>query len=625
MDIAVIIRERGASGAPPGHTTVSARGSKRHTHSKWADFEIYWTPETPPGMSCGWAPLPDGWVCWLAEKTTILELRRALSATSATHDDAEIMRQAIERWGFDAVHKTHSVWAGAIWQEGQAKFCFYRDRIGMVPVFYFAEHAAGTKTHIFSTSVALIQRHFPAAREINFERLRRFLLMDDTPRRDDFFRGIRRLHPGEAWHFGFFAGEPQVRRYWQPQTPDNFAHSSLQSPADFLIRSLKNVVRDYAEAGYVPLTAVSGGLDSSLLLALQVECAREMGADAPHIAAATMGLPSFPSVDETTWTRQLQKHLDHPIASIYIEDQWPMRDPGAYIRRPEMGPEFHPGAGYESAFIQRATQEFGPRDLFFGIGADQLLIINDYRMLGSLLADSSLSLRERLMEAERRVGRRRLARYLIGNAPAVPALRRIRDRFADLLGATKLPDAPWVVPRLWVLEDALESSSAHDEAQPDDPSFLPGWGWELAIRGLWRKNHMLNASHHLAYLRADFIQDLFTIEPHHVNLGEGHFKGLLRRMGRGYLPRPILERRKGGLFSKFVEFGLSLEHRGDITCLFGTGSQLADFGLIESDSFLDAFWAYCEFCSPTMPLEPTGGAMYFWRTVAAELWLRKLN
>jgi len=553
-----------------------------------------------------------------------LELRRALSASS-TMDDTEIMRAAIERWSFDAVHKTHSVWAGAIWQEQAAKLCFFRDRVGMVPTFYFGECSVNSPIHIFSTSVALIQAHCPAAREINFERLRRFLLIDDTPQRDDFFRGIRRLHPGEAWHLSAFAGKPEVRRYWQPQAPGGYPKHLTKSPDSFLIDSLKNVVRGYAEAGYAPLTAVSGGLDSSLLLALQVECAREMGADASDIAAVTMGLPSFPSVDETYWTNPLQEHLNHPIKSIFIEDQWPMCEPEAYTNQPEFGPEFHPGAGYESAFIQRSMQKYGPRGVFFGIGADQLFIINDHRMLKSLLADSNLSVGERLLEAEQRVGRERLARYFVGRTPVAPALRKIRNRFQNLLNSTKVPDSPWLMPKLWVAEKTLECNSAQFEAKQDDESFLPGWGWELAIRGLWRKNQKLKISHHLPYLRADFMRDLFTIMPHRVNLGESHHKSLLRAMGRGYMPVSILEREKGGLFSKFIEYGLSLEHRDDIKGLFAAGSRLADCGLIDSNSFLNGFSAYCRFCSPDLPLSPPGGAMYFWRTVAAELWLRKLN
>jgi len=625
MDIAVIIRERGASGTASGRTTACEKYSIRHIRSKWADFEIQWTPETPPGMSCGWAPLRDGWVCWLAEKTTLLGLRRAISASSAMND-TEIMRESIERWGFDAVHKTHSVWAGAIWQESAAKLCFFRDRVGMVPTFYFSERSANSPIQIFSTSVALIQTHCPSAREVNFDRLRRFLLIDDTPQRDDFFKGIRRLHPGEAWQLNRFANEPQVRRYWQPQPPSGFARN-LSKPADaFLLNRLKEVVRGYGEAGYAPLTSVSGGLDSTILLALQVEYAREMGADAPDVAAATMGFPSFPSVDESHWTGQLQNHLDHPIKSIFLEDHWPMRDPSVYINQSALGPEFHPGAGYESVFIQRANQIFGERSVFNGIGADQLFIINDHRMLDSLLTDLNLPWNGRLVEAERRVGKNRLTRYLFGKTPVAPVLRKFRNRYQNLRDSLRTPEFSWHEPKRWVRVDYLPDDSAiKSETDPGDHSFLSGWGWELVIRGLWRKNQHLGVSHHLPYLRADFMRDLFTIEPHHVNLGRSYQKGLLRQMGQGYLPESIQKRIKGGLFSKFVESGLSVRERHNIEKMFRADSALAGYGLIEPYKFLNIFLEYCRFCSPNNPMASPAGEMRFWRTISAELWLRKMN
>src|SRR5690554_153534 len=623
MDIAVIIRERGASGAPPGRTMASARGSIRHIRSKWADFEIQWTPETPPGMSCGWAPLRDGWVCWLAEKTTLLELRRALSASS-TMDDTEIMREAIERWGFDAVHKTHSVWAGAIWQEQAAKLCFFRDRVGMVPTFYFGERSASLPIHIFSTSVALIQAHCRAAREINSDRLRRFLLNDDTPQRDDFFRGIRRLHPGETWELNSFAETAKVRRYWMPQKNDIYNSAANQNPAQFLSNQFREVIDGYQNADYLSLASVSGGLDSTFMLAMQVECARKKSVDTASIAAATMDFPSFPDVDESKWTQQLQAHLKHPIESVFLEDQWPMRFPNAYVNMPEFGPEFHPGAGYESVFIQRAMQRFGERSVFSGIGADQLFIVSDHLMLDALLHDPTMVWSDRVIEALRRVGKRRLARYFVARSPAAPSLRHLRDQSFGVFKRFKSPVLPWREPRLWVRSDFDDASQiAKVERDNIDLSFLSRWSWESVIRGLWRKNQGMNISHHLPFLRADFIEALFTIDAHRVNLGYGWRKDLLRQMGVGIIPDAIRIRVKGGLFSKFVEFGLGIQEYKACEKLFQNGSVLANIQLIEPKIFLDIFESYSNFCKNHRDKRQPAGEMLLWRVIAAELWCRR--
>src|SRR5690554_5116176 len=121
MDIGVIFRDQVQRKAPlPAIAGVSASSERSvyHIQSGGMSFDIILSGETPVGLSSGWTRTRGGWTAWVAERTTLLELRRAL-AVDASLDDVDIIRTAIERWGFSAIERTHSVWAGAIWCEDE--------------------------------------------------------------------------------------------------------------------------------------------------------------------------------------------------------------------------------------------------------------------------------------------------------------------------------------------------------------------------------------------------------------------------------------------------------------------------------------------------------------------------
>lgn len=624
MDIAVIIREsRQPDDAIPGIVALKADPAWVIQRSECDNtaFEVFFTATPPQGLCCGWTLHRAGWVAWVAELTTLLELRRVLSLSPST-PDAQTMRLAVERWGVDAVHRTYSVWAGALWQQDEKVLYFFRDRIGLIPAFYYEKPPERSKIKVFSTSMRLIQQVCPGARQVNLERISAFLSSTDDTHRDDFFAGIRRIHPGELWKWQPDRPQPQIQRYWEPGKQKD-SPGDLDHPERALLECFQSICSDYFEAGYSPITSVSGGMDSTVLLAVQVEQWRRIKLDSSRLSAATMGFPSLPMVDETPWTSALAAHLDFPIPAIFLEDRWPLLQPEKYVTNPGLGPPFHPGADYEDAFIQRACQDSDSRTIFSGIGADQLFITNDYLMLDALLEDAGAALPRALYDAGRRVGIRRLLRYSVSRSFVGPYLRLARAYIHKARQSGV--EYPWRSPDQWV-------QPASFDHPPDADSLMAGqmtpfylrWSWELVIREIRRKSYDLGITYHLPFLRADFVDLIFSLKPYDLNLGDGSRKDLLRRMAQGLLPESIRQRPKGGSFCKVVDAGLAHHESARVVDLFSKNSILADWGLIDTQSFLKVFGQYREFCYAHQVEDISSGAMELWTTIAVELWGRKI-
>lgn len=621
MDVAVICRPS----LRRKYCKVNSVSERWHQHRvQIADVElqVLHSRRAILGLRCGWTNWRDGWAIWSAEKTTFLELRRELSI-SASVDDASVMRAALDRWGLAAREHTHSMWAGAIWQKSRAELCFFRDHIGLTPAFYC--HDISTQSHVFSTSMTLIHELCPKSKTVNQNRLHSFLQCQNDSRRHEFFETVCRLRPGESWHQQISGKAsvlkaPKVRRYWQPGL-EKSEISDQVTAAQFLLGKLQSISADYLAAGYDPVSFVSGGLDSTLMLSVQVEQARKMRVEPERIAAATMGFPSFPLVDETVWTDQLQTFVDHPIRAINVEDCWPMSSPSIYVDRPELGPSFHPGETYESAFIGRSIEQIGKRPGFWGVGADQLFKVKQHLVLSSIFNHSKMSLENRFLLAKRHASTIEIAEFLLKSTEFSDLLR---PAYRLLKRSRRMGRFPWRTPNFWVITNADRSSNRFQK-EPDnqDDSFLSNENWELASRGFRRKTYRWRVSQHVPYLRTDYIDAVLGMNPFLLNDGMST-KGLLRRMAKWHLPMSIRLRPKGGVFSKVVEFGLGCMEFSEIEQLFGTESALGDLQLIEPSLFLKAFASYRGFCWSNQGQDQNANEMFMWRTIAAELWCRQL-
>ena len=143
-----------------------------------------------------------------------------------------------------------------------------RDRLGKKPLYY-CEIADGL---VFGSEIKAILQHPRVPREPDHEALELFLSFHYVPSPLTAFAGIKRLPPAHwlTWR----RDRVQLRRYWDLQYAGDFAGSDGELNEEVL-RQLRESVRLRLESE-VPLGAfLSGGLDSSSVVALAAEALSE--------------------------------------------------------------------------------------------------------------------------------------------------------------------------------------------------------------------------------------------------------------------------------------------------------------------------------------------------------------
>ena len=169
-----------------------------------------------------------------------------------------------EEEGENCLQYLRGMFAFAIYDHRNQKLFLARDHLGQKPLYYYHEG----DTFAFASEIKAILALKPELRELDLEALYEYLtLRIITPPRS-MFRKIKKLPPG---HFLVFqGGEITVERYWHLRYKPKL-EGDFQEILEELERQVKNTVR-YHLVSDVPVGAfLSGGVDSSLIVAMASE------------------------------------------------------------------------------------------------------------------------------------------------------------------------------------------------------------------------------------------------------------------------------------------------------------------------------------------------------------------
>ncbi|MBE6749912.1 MAG: asparagine synthase (glutamine-hydrolyzing) [Ruminococcaceae bacterium] len=176
--------------------------------------------------------------------------------------EEEIILKAYEKWGGEMGLHIHGMFSFAIFDsEDSSLFCM-RDPFGTKP-FYYYETEDGKM--LVGTTIREIMEQEGFCKELNQKMLQIYLTMTYTTGEETFFKGVKKLLPGR-----FLVkrnGKTEIKRYWKPEfRPDN--SKTLEEWADELHSTLKSVMQEVKEDGEYVESFLSGGVDSSYVLAL---------------------------------------------------------------------------------------------------------------------------------------------------------------------------------------------------------------------------------------------------------------------------------------------------------------------------------------------------------------------
>jgi asparagine synthase (glutamine-hydrolysing) len=193
-------------------------------------------------------------------------LRKGHRFSSAT--DTETILHAYEEWDEECVKKLNGMFAFCIWDRKTETLFLGRDRLGEKPLFF----TLGNGTFAFASEMKALLAAGAADRAIDAEGLASFFTFSYIPAPLTIYRSIRKLPPAHV--LTYRKGRLRIRQYWDVV----FDPDRRKKEQDF-INEYMELLRGSVRArlmSEVPLGAfLSGGIDSSAVVALMSEGARE--------------------------------------------------------------------------------------------------------------------------------------------------------------------------------------------------------------------------------------------------------------------------------------------------------------------------------------------------------------
>ena len=436
------------------------------------------------------------------------ELREILIAKGYpfnSHSDTEVIINAYACWGDSCVERLHGMFAFAIWDSERQNLFLARDRMGIKPLyyahskggFYFASNPqALLATGLFATDFDPVGLHHQLS------------LHAVIPAPRTLIKSVRKCRPAHYMNVNA-TGKIDEVRYWTLIARRPAVALSAQEWNDAIHDALMQAVRKRLTIADVPVgVLLSGGLDSSLLVALLAEAGQS------DIRTFSIGFEDQPE------ERGNEFEFSDPVAARYSSDHQKFLIPNAEVltRLPEaVGAMAEPMVGQDAVAFYLLSEQVSKsvKVVQSGQGADE--VFAGYFWYGQMA------------QAEEPALQRFSSRYVDRDhaefCETVAAKYRGEDHTAALL-EEQLTSSEADTFMDAVLRFDVTTLVVDDPVKRVD-NMTMAWGLEARVPFL---------DHHLVELAASCPVELKLKH-------EG--KGVLKEIARGRIPDAVIDRPKG--------------------------------------------------------------------------------
>lgn len=240
------------------------------------------------------------WVIFNGEIYNFEELRPGLEGRGhvfRTHADTEVIVHLYEEMGPACVERLNGMFALAVWDVKRQSLFLARDRMGKKPLYW----ADTGRSFLFGSELKALLRHPDCPRQLNAVAMEKYLAFEYVPSPDSILSGIQKLPAGHSLEWR--QGRVEVKRYWDLSFADPAAPADEEAVAAEFRDRLRECVRRRLVSD-VPLGVfLSGGIDSSTVVALMSELVPPADIQTFSIAFED------PSFDESTHARTVAEHF----------------------------------------------------------------------------------------------------------------------------------------------------------------------------------------------------------------------------------------------------------------------------------------------------------------------------
>lgn len=216
--------------------------------------------------------------------------------------EEKIILKAYEKWGKEMANHIYGMFSFAIFDDEKNELFCLRDQFGTKPFYYYeAENEL-----LYGTQIREIMEKDGFKKELNQKMLQIYLTMTYTTGDETFFKGVKKLLPGR--YLIYKDGKIEIGRYFKPEFNID-EEKSLEQWADEIHATLLEIMKDVKEEDEYVESFLSGGVDSSYVLAVS---------DAK--AANSCGY-NDPALDESALASKTAEILERKFNRCLIEPQ----------------------------------------------------------------------------------------------------------------------------------------------------------------------------------------------------------------------------------------------------------------------------------------------------------------
>lgn len=202
------------------------------------------------------------------------ELRRELKSHHCMvfryRGDTEVVLNAFVAFGKACLHKFNGMFAFGLWDRKEQTLFLARDRMGQKPLFYYTD----SSMFVFASEIKCILSIPGIDTSLDYSSLDSYFKYGFIPSPDTIFKRIKKLPP--AHYLIYKDNNFAINRYWSPPLPTVTPSISIQEASQILRHKMERAVR-LRLISDVPLGAfLSGGIDSSAIVALMRENSSEV-------------------------------------------------------------------------------------------------------------------------------------------------------------------------------------------------------------------------------------------------------------------------------------------------------------------------------------------------------------
>jgi len=272
--------------------------------------------------------------------------------------DCEVMVHLYEEKEEKFVSELAGMFACAIWDQKKRKLVLARDRMGEKPLYLHRR----TGELCFASEIRALCRLAKARYSLDASALAEFLLFEYVHDPKTPIEGITKLAPGTCLSVEADSGRETVYTYW------DFPGSSACgfNPEEDIRAALEMASRQILRSERPVAVALSGGLDSGLVLALAAKSAGQVGG----LRSITVGYPGRPEMDEREPAKRLATELGVEHHEVEISTEAVVNNFSKLVDASDDLLADIAGQGYFA--LSQKSSEMGAPVLLMGQGGDEL-------------------------------------------------------------------------------------------------------------------------------------------------------------------------------------------------------------------------------------------------------------